>query len=268
MSKRFLTLVATLALSSMALAQHMSQREAAAARKNAPDTTVCAATFTSGSGHNLTQYCVTANGNITQFSRGGDEYINVLVVTEGYGICDLNSGIRYTDYASSNSGNWQAAAFSSTASKAISTRTTSDGIWQITNTITKVAANASGPGSAKVSMKIKNLTGINRTILLARFADSDFQEGSTVDDQNDFDFTIDYAAGLEPGFKSGLSLTNGTFTFPYDAFTQNTFTGPDPCGPFNVSSQPFFGDGGLVQLYSITVPKLATKTVNMTYKPI
>ena len=268
MLKRVLTTIAVLTLSSFALGQHMSQRDAAAARKNAPETTACAATFTSGSGHNLTQYCVTANGNITQFSRGGDEYINVLVVTEGYGICDLNSGTRYTDYASSDSGNWQAAAFSSTASQAVSTRNTADGIWKITNTITKVAANAAGPGSAKVSMKIKNNTGVSRTILLARFADSDFQRGSTVDDQNDFDFTLDYAAGLEPGFASGLSLTNATFNFPYDAFTQNTFTGPDPCGPFNVSTQPFFGDGGLVQLYQITIPSLATKTVNMVYKPI
>lgn len=219
MLKRILTTVVAITLSSLAVAQNMSQREAAAARKDAPDTTTCAATFTSGSGHNLTKYCVTVNGNITQFSRDSDEFINVLVVTEGYGICDINSGIRYTDYASTASANWLAASFSSTATKAISTRSTSDGIWQITNTITKVAANASGAGSAKVAMKVKNLTGVNRTILLARFADSDWQRGSTVDDQNDFDFTIDYAAGLEPGFKSGLSLTNNTFTFSYDAFT-------------------------------------------------
>jgi len=268
MLKKTLTIAVALTLSSFALAQKMSQREAAAASKDAPDTSACAATFTSGSGHNLTRYCVTVNGNIPQFSRGSDEYIQVEVDTEGYGICDLNSGTRYTDYASSDSGNWQASVFSSTASKAISTRVTSDGIWQITNTITKVAANAAGPGSAKVSMKIKNLTGVNRTILLARFADSDWQRGSTVSDQNDFDFTLDTAVGLQPGFASGLSSTNNTFTFSYDAFAQNTFSGPDPCGPFNVAPQPFFGDGGLVQLYSVTVPALGTKTVNMTYKPI
>jgi len=208
------------------------------------------------------------NGNIVQFSRGGDEYIRVLVVSEGYGICDENSGIRYTDYASSDSGNWQAAVLSSTPTKAISTRLSSDGIWQIKNTITKVAANTAGPGSAKVSMAVKNMTGVSRTILLARFADLDFSRGGTDDDQNDFDFTLDTAYGLEPGFKSGLGLTNNTFSFAYDAFTQPTFNGPDPCGPFNVAPQPFFGDGSVVQLYGITVPALATKTVNMTYKPI
>jgi len=268
MLKRILTTVAVLTLSSLALAQHRSQREAAAAMKNAPDTATCAATYTSGSGHNFTKYCVTANGNIPQFSRDIDEYINVLVVSEGYGICDLNSKIRYTDYASSDSGNWLAATFSSTATQAVSTRTTADGIWQITNQINKVAASATGPGSAKVTMKVKNLTGVSRTIALVRFADTDFQEGSNIDDHNDFDFTLDYAAGLEGGFASGLSLTNGTSLFPHDAFSQNTFTGPDPCGPFNISTQPFVGDGGLVQLYQILVPALATKTVTMTYKPI
>jgi len=258
--------IAVLTLSCFAAAQHKSAQATAAAK--APDTTTCAATFSSGSGHNATSYCVTVNGNIVEFNRGGDEYLRVEIDSEGYGICDLNSGIRYTDYASSDSGNWQTAAFTSTATKAISTRNTSDGIWQIKNTITKVPANASGPGAAKVSMAIKNLTGVDRTILFTRFADSDFSRGGTDDDQNDFDFTIDTAMGLEPSFRTGLSLTNNTFTFPYDAFTQPTFNGPDPCGPFNVSTQPFFGDGSLVQLYQVTVPKLATKTINVTYKPI
>ena len=268
MLKGILTTVAALTLSSFALGQHMSQREAAAARKDAPDTTTCAVTFTSGSGHNATSYCVTLNGNITQFSRGGDEYINVLVVTEGYGLCDENSGVRYTDYASSASGNWGPAVFATTATKAISARTSTDGIWTITNTIVKVAANAMGPGAAKVAMKIRNNTGVARTILLARFADFDFNRGGTVDTNNDFDFTVDTASGLEPGFRTGLGLTNNTFTFAYDAFTSNTFNPPDPCGPFTVSTQPFVGDGGLTQLYSIAFGPGATKTVNMTYKPI
>jgi hypothetical protein len=123
------------------------------------------------------------------------------------------------------------------------------------------------PASAKVSMAIKNLTGVDRTILFTRFADTDFSRGGADDDQNDFDFTIDTAMGLEPSFRTGLSLTNNNFTFAYEAFTQPTFTGPDPCGPFNVATQPFFGDGSLVQLYQVVVPKLATKTINLTYKP-
>jgi hypothetical protein len=228
MLTRSLLIAVVLILSSLALAQHKSQQQATA---EAPDTTTCAVTYTSGAGHNATSYCVTVNGNIVQFSRGGDEYIRVGDFSEGYGICDLNSGIRYFDYATSITGNWLASSFSTpTATKAISTRTTSDGIWQIKNTITKVAANAAGPGSAKVSMAIHNLTGVNRNILFARFADVDFLRGGVEDFDNDFDFTLDTAIGLAPGFRSGLSLTNNTFTFDYDAFTQDTAGGPDPCG--------------------------------------
>ena len=264
---RIMTALAILTLSTFALAQKVSQHQAYAS-KEAPATATCAATFTSGSGHNLTQYCVTVNGNITQFSRGGDEYIAVEVVSEGYGVCDTTTSTRYSDYASSDTGNWLSPTFSFTPTQAVSTRVTSDGIWQIKNTITKVPASGADAGSAKVSMQIKNLTGIARTIELVRFADTDWARGTTIDDKNDFDFTLDTAFGLETGFASGLGLTNNTFVFPYDAFAQNTFGGPDPCGPFNVATQPFHGDGGLVQLYVITVPKLGSKTVNVTYKPI
>jgi hypothetical protein len=267
MLTRSLLIVVVLILSSLALAQHKSQQQATA---EAPDTTTCAVTYTSGAGHNATSYCVTVNGNIVQFSRGGDEYIRVGDFAEGYGFCDFNSGIPYFDYAISISGNWLASSFSTpTATKAISTRTTSDGIWQIKNTITKVAANAAGPGSAKVSMAIHNLTGVNRDIVLLRYADVDFLRAGVSDFDNDFDFTLDTAMGLAPGFRSGLSLTNNTFVFGYDAFTQNTPIPPNPCTPFNnLSTQPFFGDGSVIQIYGLTVPKLATKTINVTYKPI
>lgn len=268
MLKQILSTVAVMALSSFALAQQISQMEAAAAMKNAPASTTCAATFTSGSGHNFTKYCVTANGNITQFSRDIDEYINVGLVSEGYGICDLTSKTSYTDYASSDSGNWLAATFTSTATQALSTRKTSDGIWQITNQINQVAASATSPAAARVTMKVKNLTGVSRQIALVRFADTDFQEGSSVDTKNDFDFTLDYAAGLEGGFQTGLSLTNGTSSFGHDAFSLNTFHGPDPCATLPISTQPFVGDGGIGQVYLITIPSLGTKSVTMTYKPI
>ena len=60
-----------------------------------PMTTSCSWTFNSGVGHNATQYCVTANGNITQFSRGGAEYIAAGGYYEGYGICDTTAGVEY-----------------------------------------------------------------------------------------------------------------------------------------------------------------------------
>lgn len=268
MLNRILSIIAVLTLSCFALAQQNSGQQSAVA-PGPNSTTTCAVTFTSGSGHNATQYCVTVNGNVIQFSRGGDEYIQVGGPGEGYGICDLTSNIAYYDYGFNESGNWLPSTLTTTLTQAISTRLTSDGIWQITNTITKVAANATGPGAAKVSMKIKNLTGVNRSVYVVRQADVDFLRNGVSDFTNDFDYTIDTVSGLEPGFKTGLSLTTNTFSFAYDAFAQNVPGGPNPCNPaVNLAAQPFVGDGSVVQLYVLTVPKLGTKTITMTYKPI
>lgn len=269
MLNRSVILTAVLTMSSLALAQQNSKQEVGKVTASPLATTTCAATFASGTGHNATQYCVTANGNITQFSRGGDEYIQVDAFSEGYGICDEGTGTRYFDYALNDSGNLGSATFTSTATQAISTRITSDGAWQITNTITKIAASKSGPGAAKVSMKLKNLTNTDQGVVILRMADVDFSSGGVVDTHNDFDFTLDTAYGLEPGFRSGLSLTNNSFLSNADttAFTLNNPVGPDPCD-VSAAPQPFAGDGAIGVLYLLTVPRGATRTFNMTYKPI
>jgi hypothetical protein len=267
MLTRSLQIAVLLTLSSFALAQKPRQQSATAA----PDTTNCAATFTSGSGHIQTKYCVTVNGNIVQFSRGGEEYIRVGDFSEGYGICDIDANVSYFDYADGDSGNWSPATFSSTGTKAISTRVTRDGFFQITNTITKIPANAAGPGSAKVTMKIQNLSSKNRTLILLRYADVDFTiEGVADSDDfnNDFDYTTDTAFGLEPSSRGGLTVASNSFNFEHFAYAQNTSSGPDPCNPtVNAATHPFFGDGSVVQAYAMSMPKLAVKTINVTYKP-
>jgi hypothetical protein len=274
MLKRIVVLTAVLAFSCFAFGQKHTKQVSKASSSTSPDaTTTCAATFSSGSGVNATKYCVTTNGNITQFSRAGTEYIQVGDFGEGYGICDVTTStpVGYFDYASSDSGNLGTSTFSSTAAKATSTRVTSDGIWQITNTITKVAANASSPGSAKITMQLKNETGADHLVLLLRHADADFSQGGVDDFDNDFDFTLDTAYGLEPGSQSGLSLTNNTFSneIPHLAFTQLTSSGPDPCNfTANVAPQPFFGDGSIDHIYELFIPKFGKKSVTLTYKPM
>jgi hypothetical protein len=263
---RSFILTAVLTIPSLALGQQQSQQGTRAATASPFATTTCAATFTSGTGHNTTQYCVTTNGNITQFSRGGDEYIQVGDVSEGYGICDNQTETRYFDYASNDSSNLGPATFTSTATQAVSTRKTTDGVWQITNTITKVPATGSGPGAAKVSMQITNLTNAARELDVLRMADVDFSSNGAEDINNDFDVTHDTAFGLEPGFRSGLSLTNNTL-IAASAFTLAFAVGPDPCS-FRDAPQPFFGDGSIGMGYLLTVPKGATRTLNLTYKPI
>jgi hypothetical protein len=269
MRTRSLLIAVLLTLSSLAMAQQKSRRQAAV---TAPANDTCAATFSSGADHNATSYCVTVNGNIVQFSRGGDEYLRVGGFAEGYGVCDLASNISYFDYAVYDSGNWLASNFTATATRAISTRLTSDGVWQIKNTITKVAATAADPGSAKVAMQLKNLTAVERGIYVFRFADVDFSRDGIDYYDNDFDFTRDTAIGLggnQIDFSTGLGLTNNTFfNIGAQAFTQDTSEGPDPCGPIFASHQPFVGDGSIVQQYGLNVPAHSTRTITLTYKPI
>src|SRR5262249_51385866 len=88
MLNRSAIFAALLTLSSLALAQQHATQGTQRATASPNATTTCAATFTSGTGRNTTKYCVTTNGNITQFSRGNDEYIQVGDVSEGYGFCD------------------------------------------------------------------------------------------------------------------------------------------------------------------------------------
>jgi hypothetical protein len=101
----------------------------------------------------------------------GHEHIAFGDFSEGYGICDLNSGVAYDDYADSgDSGNWGAATvLGQTATSVKIARSTRDGIWTLTQTFTQMA----GTSSVKVGMVLKNNTGAERTALLMRFADVD-----------------------------------------------------------------------------------------------
>jgi hypothetical protein len=118
-------------------------------------------------------------------------------------------------------------------------------------------------------MQIRNLSGVSRELVLIRFADVDFSSQGVDDLNNDFDFTVDTATGLEPGFHSGLSLTTNSFNFERTAFTQPVSAGPNPCATsLNVAAQPFIGDGSIAQAYLVTVPKNGVQTITVTYKPI
>src|SRR5271154_5872312 len=91
--------IAVLTVSCMAFAQQKTQREAMEEGIVDPNaTTTCQVTYTSGAGENATQFCVTQNGNITQFSRNGVEMIEVGITGEGYGFCDVSSHTGYYDY--------------------------------------------------------------------------------------------------------------------------------------------------------------------------
>jgi hypothetical protein len=272
MFKKLLLFAVVLTLSSMTLAQRKTQREALDEQPSAVGnaTATCEVTFSSGTGTNATQFCVTANGNIAQFSVDGLEMIAVGAIGEGYALCDVSSSIAYYDYAYEDSGNWGSPTFSQSGNIVTITRLTSDGIWQLKQTITNVPATTTAPASAKVSMALKNLSGVSRYAILWRYADVDADGDIT---GNDFDFTSQTAYGLEPGFGRGLGITNNTFNlkFPVDqnSYVQAGYAGPAPCSTYgNVAVQPFHNDGSIVQFWYFLAQHNVANTVVSTYKPI
>jgi hypothetical protein len=237
-----------------------------------PSTTACSASFSGGSGDTATAFCVTANGNIPQFSRAGEEMIDVGTVDEGYGICDFTSDTPYYDYAWEDSGNWLPATFTSTATSATSTRLTSDGIWKIANVITYTKPTTTSAGKATVKMVITNLTGVTRDAYVLRHADVD-ADGDISD--NDFDWTINtvtgqYTVAGTDSFGYGLQLVNQTFNSAIDhnEYALNTFSGPNPCSPFGtVATQPFHGDGSEMSLYFAAFGPHKSQTFTVAYVP-
>lgn len=268
MTKRTAVLVLLLAVSSLALAQEGNR----AALASAPSTIACAYTFSSGTGVNATQYCVTANGNITQFSNpAGNDFIanGANWNSEGYAICDFApaSPVAYYDYATNESGNWLPTTLVSSTTTAVKLqRVTSDGIWQVTQTIRKVPATSTSPGAAKVTMAIKNVSAISRTAYFFRYADIDANNDWTTDDQM---ASYRQYSGQD-AFSYGLALTASTSPYLVEAVLYNSNgIGPNPCsvGTNFVSAGYLHGDGSGGLWYYANFAKGATKTVSMTYKP-
>lgn len=270
MKKTTVLFVVLWACSSWLVAQQRTQKQAAEA---APDTTTCSFSYSSGAGGTSTAYCLSVNGNIVQFaSPAGYELIDAGAVYEGYGVCDVNDpdttndDVAYFDYARTDSGNWGATVVSApNATTRKFVRATADGIWQLTQTIKQIKANASSAGSVKVTMALKNLSGVARLARLIRMADVD--AGDHLNDH----FVADHNAAWGTEFGGfGLMSINNTFSgITHAGFIQTVFAGPDPCNyGVNLGNQPFVGDGSILHLYLTTVNPGATRTVVMTYKPI
>lgn len=247
-----------------------SQTSAAQAASPSPfATSNCTYTFSSGTNNTSLQFCVTVNGNIAQLATPlAREHIAVGTIGEGYAICDVNAGVGYNDYADfGDSGNWGPPTLVNQTATAVKiVRSTSDGIWTLTQTITQVAATQ----SVKVVMALKNNTAIARPVFLVRYADVDVS-GTT---SNNFDATDNSAFGWNSAGSStppfGLMVQNvgNTVGLTWIPFVQNTGAGPLPCVP---GAHLVFGpitatDGSVVMYYEGTVPKNGMRTVTMNYK--
>jgi hypothetical protein len=243
---------------------------AQAAARSSLSTSVCSFNFTSGAGDSFLKFCVTANGNITQIETpSGREHIAVGALGEGYGICDLNPFVSYSDYADfGDSGNWNPAVVLGQSTKSVKiSRTTNDGVWTLTQTITEVSGNEP---SIKILMALKNNTDVLRSVFLVRYADVD-AAGSIV---NNLDATAKSSFGWNSNTGAlpfGLVLQNaGPFPVSTEpaGFTQNVPQGPDPCrfvDHFATGAQ-IGADGSIALLYPLNLSKGTSKSVTVSYK--
>ena len=225
-----------------------------------PDaTSTCSYTFTSGSGNTYVKYCVTKNGNITQFqSPSGQQYVSKAPAGEGYGFCNFNNQTQYYDYAGyGDSGNWGTSTkvSSSTTSVKIS-RKTSDGKYTLVQTITLIPSSS----RAQVTMTLTNNSSTAAHIGLLRFADADVSNQAT----NTFDFTRRSAfAYNESGYGFGLYHVSGSVL--NGGITQGIPGKPNACQPFLNEAAPFTGDGSLLMQYDIQLAAHASTTVVTQY---
>jgi hypothetical protein len=235
-------------------------------------TTNCSYDFASGSGNTYLSYCVTANGNILEIvTPFGQSMLGAN--GEGYGICDQNVGpANYTDYGVSDTGNWGSATVLSHSSSSVKiARTTADGHWTLTQTITKVPATS----SIKVVMALTNNQAVSDVAYLVRFADAEPPSQYAI-----WFGGLNSALGrtyqLDPNY--GLQLSNaGVLQFSYwQGFAQQVTTGPNACafafnegqgqGGHNYWDDVGHPPGSIEMVYVGTVPAGLTKTATLSYR--
>jgi hypothetical protein len=226
-------------------------------------TTTCSYDFTSGSGNSFLSYCVTVNGNILEIvTPFGQSMLGAN--GEGYGVCDQNAPANYTDYGVSDTGNWRNATVLSQSSTSVKiARTTADGNWTLTQTITKVPATS----SIKVVMALKNNQTVSDVAYLVRFADAKPPSLSAY-------FVGGLASALartdsmDPNY--GLQLSNaGAIPFSFwQGYVQSVTTGPNACAfAFNEAFDNFLasGAGSIEMVYAGKIGAGQTKTVTLSY---
>jgi hypothetical protein len=236
------------------------------AETSSTDTPSCPYSFTSGANNTYLNYCVSVNGNIYQLTIPQSH--QSIFGAEGYGICNESPVASYWDWATSGeSGNWNPAILLSQTAKSLKiARTTADGTWTLTQTITQDSATP----SIKVVMAIKNNTAVPHVVYLVRYADFD-PDGNN----NDFSATTNGAFAWNPSIPFGLNngygveLRNtGNSQFGYvQGFARNTPFGPHPCNFAGDSDTVLLNiDGSVALAYVDTVGANKTKTATMIYR--
>jgi hypothetical protein len=250
-----------------------------AASPNATET--CSYTFTTGSGTTYMKYCITVNGNFGGFqSPAGVEMLDQNGAFEGYGICDVTNGnTEYYDYGYADSGNWGGPVLLvNNATEVKIERTTSDGLWTLTQTVTKVAGT---PPYAKVVMTLKNNSAERKDAVLLRYANADPDDAASSGNFNEtYDGTYNSAWGYipepanyaTPSGPYGLILQNVGNPTPVSAllsregFAITGESGPNPCNAgANFAGTLVDVEGSIVYWYFLALNKEQTVTVTDRY---
>jgi hypothetical protein len=239
-----------------------------------PDATqTCTYKFTSGSGTTYLQFCVTVNGNIVEFDSPSDvEQIDQgSSPDEGYGICDDTTETQYYDYGYEDSSNWNPATkVSSTATSVKIERTTSDGAWTLTQTIT---SSAGTNPYAKIAMALKNNSSVSKEAQLIRYANANPDYGYPYEEN--YDGSEDSVWGYGATGSSspyGLMLESVGNSAPTtvevfrEGFAISGEDGPNPCDSgLNFESPITDATGSLVYFYDLALNKEQTGTVTLRY---
>jgi hypothetical protein len=239
-------------------------------------TTTCSYDFTTGSGNTYLGYCVTENGNILDIQTPFGQ--NMLGTNgEGYGLCDQNiqpGGVNYNDYAVSDTGNWGSAEILSHSSTSVKiVRTTADGNWTLTQTITKVPKSS----SVTVTMALKNNQKVSDVAYLVRFADAEPSPSPNYEDlwMGGLSSAIVRTWQLDPNYGLQLSnVGNPPFSF-WQGYAQAVNSGPNACAfAFNEATGNFEEPGidgsigSIEMVYVGTVGASQTKTVTLSYRAL
>jgi hypothetical protein len=245
-----------------------------------PDaTSTCSYFFTvPGKLNSFLSFCVTVNGNIASIqSPNGFDFIAQGGVGEGYGVCDVSTGTSYYDWADVDSGTWGAPVLLSSSTSAVKiARTTTDGLWTLTQTIAK---QSGVQPYAKITMALKNNSGITKDAYLVRYADVDpantpFTDTSFVESFDSSQYSAwGYEALNNSGGKPSLGLMLeeiGQPNVPYgfEGIAQNTSAAPNPCSPTaKYAGYQASVDGSVELFWVLEFGAEKTGTVNAKYEP-
>jgi hypothetical protein len=259
------TLVAVNAAGSSA--RSLSTREAAKAAGVVPQATGCSVTFTNPGPPALTA-CVSGQGNINDLSygpfTGPVDHVNV----EGYCLFDLGTGAVYYDISLVQYG-WGAATQSSTAIATSVTRTTTDGIYTLTQNI----FFKYGSRLVLVGNLLKNNDTVSHAVRFNRYADFNV-DGSPSGDVFDTAGASVFAQEANGVFAQGAngvaltSLGNPALVQAFGAEAFGSFANPRPmrCAPTFTAPPTAPGDYVAVIQHSTTIAPGATVNFRVGYR--